>query len=181
LYGELKEEPELKGHFRHHRVCRKARGGAKDKRGQIPDRKLTDTRSAIVDKNIRAGDWEADTMEGAGKTAYIAAFVDKTTKLLRGKVMPDKTAATLNKAAIRAFRSIPDEYIKTVTVGNGKEFSGHKGLAQSLGCEIYFAHPCHSWKRGLPGRGSGLNEHTNGLIRQYLPKGTSFEGLTQTA
>jgi IS30 family transposase len=111
-------------------------------------------------------------VEGAGKTASIATFVDKITKVLRGKVMPNKAAAALNKAAVRAFRSIPDEYIKTVTVDNGKAFSGHKGLAQELGCAIYFAHPYHSWERGL-------NEHTNGLIRQYLPKGTSFEGLTQ--
>jgi IS30 family transposase len=118
------------------------------------------------------GDWEGDTVEGAGKTAYIATFVDKTTKLLKGKVMPNKAAATLNKAALRAFRSIPDECLKTLTVDNGKEFSGYKGLAQSLGCDIYFARPYHSWELGL-------NEHTNGLIRQYLPKGTSFEGLTQ--
>jgi IS30 family transposase len=121
--------------------------------------------------SCRMGDWEGDTVEGAGKTAYIATFVDKTTKLLKGKVMPDKVATPLNKAAFRAFRSIPDEYIKTVTVDNGKEFSGHKGLLQSLGCDIYFAHPCHSWEREL-------NEHTNGLVRQYLPRGTSFEGLT---
>ncbi|MDR0706939.1 MAG: IS30 family transposase, partial [Treponema sp.] len=92
--------------------------------------------------------------------------------MLRGKVMPNKAAATVNKAAVRAFRSIPDECIKTVTAGNGKEFSGHKGLSQDLGCEIYFAHPYHSWERGL-------NERANGLIRQYLPKGTSCEGLTQ--
>jgi IS30 family transposase len=72
--------------------------------------------------------------------------------------MPNKAAATLNKAAVRAFLSIPDKYLKTVTVDNGKEFSGHKGLSQKLGCDIYFAHPCHSWERGL-------NEHTNGLIR----------------
>jgi IS30 family transposase len=172
LYGEIKEEPELKGYFRYPHACRKARGEAKDRRGEIPDRKLTDTRPETVDQKIRVGDWEGDTVEGAGKTACIATFVDKTTKLLRGKVVPDKAAATLNEAAVRAFRSIPDEYIKTVTVDNGKGFSGHKGLAQELGCDIYFAHPCHSWERGL-------NEHTNGLIRQYLPKGTSFEGLTQ--
>jgi IS30 family transposase len=55
---------------------------------------------------------------------------------------------------------------------NGKEFSGHKALAAALGCDIYFAHPYHSWERGL-------NEHTNGLIRQYLPKKTSFDNLTQ--
>jgi IS30 family transposase len=135
-----------------------------EEKGQIPDRKLTGTRPKIVDEKVRAGDWENDTMEGAGKTAYIATFVDKTTKLLRGKTMPDKTAASLNKAA---FRSIPDENLKTLTAGNGKEFSGHKALSRDLRCGIYFAHPYHSWKRGL-------NEHTNGLIRQYLPKGTSL-------
>jgi IS30 family transposase len=91
-------------------------------------------------------------MEGAGKTAYIAAFVDKPAKLLRGKVMPDKAADNGSDC-------------------KSAEFTGHKGLAQSLGCEIYFAHPCHSRERGL-------NEDTNGLGRQYLPKGTSFEGLT---
>jgi IS30 family transposase len=111
-------------------------------------------------------------MEGTGKTAYIATFVDKTTKLLKGKVMPDKAAATLNKAAVRVFRSIPDECINTVMADNGKEFSEHKELSQSLGCDSSFAHPCHSWERGL-------NEHTNGLIWQYLPQGTSFEELTQ--
>jgi IS30 family transposase len=60
--------------------------------------------------------------------------------------------------------------LKTLTVDNGKEFSGHKALARDLQCDIYFAHPYHSWERGL-------NGHTNGLIRQYLPKGASFETL----
>jgi IS30 family transposase len=83
---------------------------------------------------------------------------------LAAKVMPDKTAATLNRAAIRAFNPIPDDCIKTITFDNGKEFSGHKTLAAALGRDIYFAHPYHSWERGL-------NEHTNGLIRRYLPKG----------
>jgi IS30 family transposase len=106
-----------------------------------------------MDEKVREG----DTIGGVGKTAYIATFVDKTTKLLRGKVMPNKAAATLNRAAVRAFRSIADEYIKTLTVDNGKEFAGHKELSQKLGCDIYFAHPYHSWDRGL-------NEHTNGLM-----------------
>ncbi|MDR1985341.1 MAG: IS30 family transposase [Treponema sp.] len=67
---------------------------------------------------------------------------------------------------------MPDEYIKTVTVDKGKAFSGYKGLSHDLGCDSYVAHPYHSWERGL-------NEHPNGLIRPYLPKGTSFERLTQ--
>jgi IS30 family transposase len=86
--------------------------------------------------------------------------------------MPNKAAATLNRAAIRAFRAIPDDFIHTVTFDNGKEFVGHKTLASALDCDIYFAHLYHSWERGL-------NEHTNGLIRQYLPKRTPFVGVSQ--
>jgi IS30 family transposase len=86
--------------------------------------------------------------------------------------MANQGAATLNSAAVQAFRSIPGEGIKTLTVDNGKDFAGHKGLSQKLGCVLYFAYPYHSWERGL-------NEHPNGLLRHYLPKGTSFEGLTQ--
>jgi IS30 family transposase len=66
-----------------------------------------------VDEKVRIGDWEGDTVEGAGKTAYIATFVDKTSKLLVAKVMPNKAAATLNRAAIRAFNPVPDDCIKT--------------------------------------------------------------------
>jgi IS30 family transposase len=99
-----------------------------------------------------------DTIESAGKNAYIATFVDRTTKLLLAKIMPDKTATTLNKAAIRALKPI-----SAPIRDNGKEFAAHKSLSQAVGIDIYFAHPYHSWERGL-------NEHTNGLIRQYLPK-----------
>jgi IS30 family transposase len=121
---------------------------------------------------VRIGDGDGDTVEGAGKTASIATFIAKTSTLLVAKVMPNKAAAPLNRAAIRAFNPIPDDGIKTISFDNGKEFSGHKALAAALGCDIYFAHPYHSWERGL-------NEHTNGLIRQYLPKRTSFDNLTQ--
>jgi IS30 family transposase len=74
--------------------------------------------------------------------------------------------------AKKAFRSIPEEYRKTFTVDNGKEFSRHKELSKSLKGKVYFANPYHPWERGL-------NENTNGLLRQYLPKKKSFEDLTQ--
>ena len=86
--------------------------------------------------------------------------------------MPDKAAATLNRAAIRAFKAVPDDCITTITFDHDKEFSGHKALAAAPGCTIYFARPSHSGERGL-------NEHTHGLIRQYLPQKTSFANLTQ--
>jgi IS30 family transposase len=131
---------------------------AKDRRGQIPDRVSIDERPKIVEEKSRIGDWEGDTIESAGKNDSIATFVDRNTKVLLAKIMPDKTAASLNKAAIRAFKPIPAPLRNTLTLDNGKEFAAHKSLSQALGIDIYFAHPYHSWERGL-------NEHTNGLIR----------------
>jgi IS30 family transposase len=144
----------------------------KDGHGQIPDRVSIDERPKIVEEKSRMGDWEGDTVESAGKNAYIATFVDRKTKFLLAKLMPDKSAATLNHAALRAFKPIPAPRRNTLTLDNGKEFAGHKSLSQALGIDIYFAHPYHSWERGL-------NEHTNGLIRQYLPKKIPFNTLTQ--
>jgi IS30 family transposase len=85
--------------------------------------------------------------------------------------MPDKRADTLNKAAVRAFRGIPDEARNTLTLDKGKEFAAHSGLSEALAIDIFFAHPYCSWE-------GGLNEHTNGLIRQYLPKKVRFDTLT---
>ncbi|MDR2742436.1 MAG: IS30 family transposase [Treponema sp.] len=92
-------------------------------------------------------------------------------KLLPAKIMPDKTAAALSKAVIRAFKPIPAQMRNTLTPDNGKEFAAHKSLSQALTLDIYITHPYHSWERGL-------NEHTNGLIRQYLPKKAPFDRLT---
>jgi IS30 family transposase len=86
--------------------------------------------------------------------------------------MPDKAAAALNRAAVRAFKPMPGEMRNTLTLDNGKEFAAHKSLSQALGLDICFARPYRSWERGL-------NEHTNGLIRQYLPKKIPFNTLTQ--
>jgi hypothetical protein len=82
-------------------------------------------------KKIPPGDWEGDTIESAGKNAYIATFVDRKTKLLLAKIMPDKTAAALNKAAVRAFKPIPAPMRNTLTPDNGKECAAHKALSQA--------------------------------------------------
>jgi IS30 family transposase len=85
--------------------------------------------------------------------------------------IPHKTARALVDRAKKAFRKIPQEYRNTFTVDNGKEFAFHKELAEKLGGDVYFAHPFHSWERGL-------NENTNGLLRQYLLKKISLIDLT---
>jgi IS30 family transposase len=162
----------MKGHFRQRQGKPRHRKGIKDHRGQLRDRVSIDERPQIAEEKTRVDDWEGDTIESAGKNAYIATFVDRKTKLLLAKILPDKTAAALNQAAIRAFKPIPAQIRKTLTLDNGKEFAMHKSLSQALVLDIYFAPPYQSWEWGL-------NEHTNGLIRQYLPKKTPFDGLTQ--
>jgi IS30 family transposase len=172
LYGETAKDPALKEHFRQGQAKPRKRKGAKDRRGQIPGHVSIDERPKVVEEKGRRGDWEGDAIESAGKSAYIATFVDRKTKFLLAKIMPDKGAATLNRAAVHAFKPILGGMRNTLTLDNGKEFAAHKSLSQALGLDIYFAHPYRSWERGL-------NEHTNGLIRQYLPKKIPFDTLTQ--
>jgi IS30 family transposase len=171
IYRETAKYPVLKERFRQKQAKPRKRKGAKDRRWQILDRVSIDERPNIIEEKSRGGDWEGDAIESAGKNACIAAFVDRKTKLLPAKIMPDKAAA-LNGAAIRAFKPIPAQMRNTPTLDNGKEFAAHKSLSQALAPDIYFAHPYHSWERGF-------NEHTNGLIRQYLPKKILFDTLTQ--
>ena len=168
VYQETARDPSLKEHFRQKHAKPHKRSGVKDRRGPIIGRVSIDERPKVVEQKSRIGDWEGATIESAGKSAYRAAFVDRKTKLL----LANKTADTLNKAAVRAFRGIPAEARNTLTVDTGKEFAAHACLSQALSLDIFFAHPYHSWERGL-------NEHTNGLIRQYLPKKVPFDTLTQ--
>jgi IS30 family transposase len=143
LYGKTAKDPALKEHFQQVQAKPRKRKGVKDRRGQILDRVSIDERPKIVEQKSRVGDWEGDTVESAGKDAYIATFADRKTKFLLAKIMPDKTAATLNRAAVRAFNPIPAQLRNTLTVDNGKEFAGHQSLSQDLGIDIYFAHPYH--------------------------------------
>ncbi len=98
--------------------------------------------------------------------------VDKASKFLVARVMKDRTATEINRVTIAAFESIPVERRQTMTFDNGKEFSKHEQLTVMLGVQCYLANPYHSWVRGL-------NEHTNGLIRQFFPKGTNFRIVKQ--
>lgn len=170
IYDQARIGNDLRMHLRHARKVRRKRSASKDRRGIIPDRVFIDDRPPIVDRKYRRGDWEADTIEGAGKKGYVATFVDRKTKYLVAYKLERKSSLALVRGAKKAFRSIPVSLRRTITVDNGKEFAAHKELALGLGVKVFFAHPYHSWERGL-------NEHTNGLIRQYLPKGRSLLDL----
>ena len=100
----------------------------------------------------------------------ILTHVDRKSNYTKLAILQDKSAASVQKASDAALFSIAHK-IETITYDNGKEFAGHAQIAAKPGAQIYFAKPYHSWERGL-------NEHTNGLVRQYFPKGSDFSTLT---
>lgn len=149
---------------------RKKRYGKPDARGQIKGRVSIDERPAQVEKRMRIGDWEVDTMIGQQGGAVLVTLAERKTRfsiLARSK---DKSASAVKKALIQSLKPLTP-YVKTLTYDNGKEFAFHAEVSEQLNAKGYFAHPYHSWERGL-------NENMNGLIRQYAPKGANFDLLS---
>ena len=144
------------------------KGGAHAGRGHIPGRVDISERPALVEAKARVGDWEADTIVGAGHSGAVVSLVDRASKYALLRRLDRKTAAAVGAAMTGMLGSLP---VYTVTVDNGKEFADHARVSRALGADFFFARPYHSWERGL-------NEHTNGLVRGYLPKGTDFRKVT---
>lgn len=120
----------------------------------------------------RLGHWESDTLRGRNGTGVIATHVDRKSRLLVACKMPNRTKAALNLATIEAFQVFPRNRRLTFTVDHGKEFAGHRELSTALSCKVYFCDPMSPGQRGT-------NENTNGLLRQFFPKLTSFADVTQ--
>jgi len=149
------------------------RGPVKPRRiyERIRGRKMIDQRPSIVEQKIRRGDWEADTIRGPIRSsACVMTLVDRRSKYLVARLLPDYSADSLNQAAMDALR---DFEVQTITVDNGMEFAKFPVLEKELETEVYFAHEHCPWERGL-------NENTNGLLRQFFPKGTDFSTVSQS-
>lgn len=140
-------------------------------RGCIPERVGIEERPAIVEEKSRVGDWELDSIVGANHKGAIISMVDRASKLTKLCKVSSKRSADTTNALVTCLSPIK-EFVHTLTADNGKEFAGHRQVSSSLCASFYFANPYSSWERGL-------NEHTNGLVRQYFPKGTSFEEITE--
>jgi IS30 family transposase len=129
-------------------------------------------RPAVVDRRSRYGDWEGDTIVGANRRGGALTLVErKSGYLLLGKV-PNLQAATVRQVAAQRYRSTPAVLRKTLTLDNGKEFAEHGQLAVEAALKVYFAKPYCAWQRGT-------NENTNGLIRQFFPKGTDLANIPE--
>jgi IS30 family transposase len=133
-----------------------------------PGRVGIENRPAIADEKTEIGHWESDTVIGGNHIGVLVTHVDKASKFLVAGLAKDKTAREINRVTEELFQALPREKRKTFTCDNGKEFSSHQELSRKLDVDIYFANPYHSWERGL-------NEHTNGLLRQFFPKGTNLK------
>ena len=157
-------------HLRQSGKKRKKQYGSKDKRGQIRNRISIDDRPAIVTEKTRIGDWEIDTVIGKNHQGALVTIVDRVSKFTLIKIVASKHAEVVTEATISLLKPYMDKTF-TITADNGKEFARHEEMTEALGADVYFAHPYCSWERGL-------NENTNGLIRQYFTKGSSFENIT---
>ena len=149
----------------------KQRTGSPDARGQICNRISIDERPAIVDKKVRLGDWEADTVIGKGHKGVLVTLSERVSKLNLIAHVPTKHAEGVTEAIIAMLKPYKKE-LRTITFDNGKEFAYHEKIAEALNVDTYFAHPYQSWERGL-------NENHNGLIRQYLPKDQPLDKVTK--
>ena len=156
-------------HLRHSRKKRKKRYGSYDRRGQIKGRVSIDERPAIVDAKKRLGDWEIDTIIGKNHKGALLSIVERKSKFTLIRKLPKKRADMVAKAAIDLLQPYKGKLF-TITADNGQEFAHHEHIKEQLKTDVYFAHPYRSWERGVC-------ENTNGLIRQYFPKGMSFETI----
>lgn len=157
--------------LRHNGKKYNKRSGKNAGRGCIPNRVDIDQRPSIVEEKNRIGDWEIDTIIGSNHNGAIVSMVDRHSKLTMLAKVSRKTACEVEEALITRFYPIQD-FVYTITADNGKEFANHVAISKRLKADFYFAHPYHSWERGL-------NEHTNGLVRQYVPKSMHFDNISE--
>lgn len=167
--GELKKEL-MKG-LRQERKRRLSRQAVHDRRQRIPDIISISERPEEVKDRIVPGHWEGDLIVGANHASAMGTLVERTTRLTLLVPLVDKDAFAVRTAFVKAFRRIPKQMVKTLTYDRGTEMSEHKLFSQETKIKVFFADPRSPWQRGT-------NENTNGLIRQYFPKGIDFKKVT---
>lgn len=140
-------------------------------RGKIADMLSIEERPGEVADRIVPGHGEGDLIIGKYKQSAIGTFVERTTRYTLIVPLKAKDAHCVRRAFAKEIQTLPVELRKTLTYDQGKEMSEHKKFTRSTGMQVYFAHPGSPWERGT-------NENTNGLIRQYFPKGTDFRTMT---
>ena len=172
IYRRVYQDKQTGGNLYLHLRCQKKRRkryGSYSKRGVWKNQTGIDSRPAIVDQKSRLGDWEIDTLIGKGHRQAIVSIVERKSKLLRMRKVNQKTGELVQTVICSELNGLT---VHTLTSDNGREFSEHEQIAENLNAAFYFCHPYSSWERGL-------NENTNGLIRQYFPKQMEFATISR--
>lgn len=168
--GALRKE--LLSYLRQARKSRRPRSRGKDRRGQIPNMVSIHDRPVEVETRSVPGHWEGDLIKGTVSGGAVGTIVERKTRLTLLVKLSDCTAPTTYRGFKRKLQRVPAPLRKTLTYDRGKEMSEHEQLSQAVSIKVYFADPYSPWQRGT-------NENTNGLLRQYLPKGMDLSTVSQ--
>jgi len=168
--GELRTE--LLGCLRQSRRVRRPRARGEDRRGQIQDMISLHVRPPEIEDRLIPGHWEGDLIKGAFNRSAVGTLVERSSRLVMLARMENASAAAALEGFSRVLNGVPEPMRKSLTYDQGKEMSEHRQLTERTGVAVFFADPHSPWQRGS-------NENTNGLLRQYLPKGTDLSGYTQ--
>ena len=174
IYQHVRADKRAGGTLHLHLRCRRERRkryGQHSRRGQIAGRVGIEQRPGVVAAKRRVGDWEADTIVGRRGRGALLSLVERKSKLVRLCWVERKGAEEVARSCLTVLSPLA-ERVLTLTSDNGGEFAHHARIAQGLGADFYFARPHASWERGV-------NENTNGLLRQYFPKQADFATITQ--
>lgn len=174
IYGYIIRHKNLKKYLR----CQK--GKYRRRHGTVPREKAREyakkrwigERPEIINNRERIGDWEGDTIIGLERTKRILTHVERKTGYLIADILPKVSAEIVSGKTIESLKKIPKRKRQSITYDNGTEFSSHEIIERETKATVYFANPYHSWERGT-------NENTNGLLRQFFPKRSSFATVTQ--
>ena len=154
--------------YRRSRRCTEEKNA--DRRGKISEMLSIEERPSEVAERTVPGHWEGDLILGRNKRTALGTLVERVTRYTLLIALDAKDADTVRRAYAKALRKLPRALKRSLTYDQGKEMSGHKAFTIATGITVYFAHPSSPWERGT-------NENTNGLVRQFFPKGTAFDQL----
>ncbi len=170
IYADKARHKALRPYLRQGAKLRRKRYGSGARASKIPNRVCITNRPKVVEEKQRLGDWECDTVIGKDRKSVLVTVVDRCSLTTCCSRVFSRSASVVSRAIIRMLKPHIDK-VHTLTFDNGSEFVQHERIAKALQAKTYFAHPYSSWERGI-------NENTNGLLRQFFPKGTDFREVS---
>ena len=168
--GQLKRT--LTDALRHHHRVRRTRGRSRRPTNPVQDMLSIEERPAAVATRTVPGHWEGDLLVGRRNASALGTLVERTTRFTVLVPLAAKDATTVRQAFTRELRTLPQQVRRSLTYDQGQEMREHRLFTRATQMQVYFAHPHSPWERGT-------NENTNGLLRQFFPKGTDFKSLTR--